>query len=405
MSVLESIILMSGLAFCLSLLYTSKQKWGSMMTLALVISALAVSFSWPLLLGTVAGLAGLGLLHRFRPELATATGRENTLRDWVQHMMGLAIALVGCQYIVYYSLLAHGIVPDISRPDVVDAFLPIAAGLEIKAILTLNFWDKNHPAAAVMLTSVLLSGVFVKRAFCGWFCPVGLAGQYIHKLRTRLIKGEWNPPKWLDWPLRMLKYLLLAGLLYIVVLAMPKEALPYYLNGHYMKIADLKTAMFFVSPGVIGGTILLVIFLMAAWQKQSFCRYLCPYGAALGLLSFLSPFKVRRDTSHCLNDAGGMSCDKCTRACPARIQVHVIETVRVDECQSCMRCISACPKKEALSVRSRWGSKLSARGVLIILLLLMFGLPLIAHMAGFWHSQVSDEMRMELIRYLHQINH
>lgn len=405
MSILESIILMSCLVFAVNLLYWSKQKWGVLLTTILIVGALATTLYWPLMLGVGAGLLAIILLNRYRPELARGHARENTLRDWIQHLMALAMILVGVQYVVYYALLANGTIIGLTRPDVVDAFLPIAGGLQIKAIITLGLWDQNHPAAAVMLFTVLLSGVLVKRAFCGWLCPLGLGGTYLYKWRKRLIGGDAIPPYWLDWPLRMMKYLLLAGLLYIVVLSMPPNALPYYLNGYYQKVADLKMGLFFVTPSLIEGLLIGLVLALAMWQDRAFCRYLCPYGALLGLLSFFSPLKVRRDTAHCLNNSKGMNCDKCTRACPARIKVHTVETVRTDECQACMRCVNACPKKEALAVTLPTGMVLSARGVLIILLLLMFGIPLFAYVGGYWHSQVTDEMRMQLMKYIHQLSY
>ncbi|MDG3087727.1 4Fe-4S binding protein [Vibrio hannami] len=405
MSLVESIVLMLGLIFCVSLLYWSNKKWGYLLSALLLLAAVIISAYWPLMLATGFGLVAVGLLNRYQPELSKGEVRENNLRDWVQHLMALSILLVGIQYVAYYSFLAHGEISGLTRPDVLDAFLPIAAGLEIRAILTLNLWDDNHPAAAVMMVSVLLSGLLCKRAFCGWICPIGYGGTYLFKLRKRFIAGDYNPPGWLDWPLRMLKYLLLAGLLFIIIKGVPTQALPHYLDGTYMKVADLKTGLFFISPGFIGGLCLLVVLLLALWQDRAFCRYLCPYGAALGILSFASPFKVRRNTAHCLIDSKGMDCDKCTRACPARIKVHTVEAVRTDECQACMRCVSACPKKEALDVSTRNGVRLSARGMLIVLLLLMFGLPLIAYLSGFWSSQIEDITRMELMKYLHQINH
>jgi polyferredoxin len=194
-------------------------------------------------------------------------------------------------------------------------------------------------------------------------------------------------------------------MLYIVLLAMPSNALPYYLNGNYQKIADLKMGMFFITPSLIEGTLIAVVVALAAWQDRAFCRYLCPYGAMLGILSFASPLKVRRNAAHCLNSKEGLSCDKCTRACPARIKVHNVVTVRTDECQACMRCVGACPKKEALNVGLPTGMSISSRAPLIILLLIMFATPLAAFVGGYWHSQVPDELRMQLMKYLHQINH
>ncbi|MEC4726874.1 4Fe-4S binding protein [Shewanella sp. D64] len=404
MSFIESLTLMLALAYSASLLYWSGKKSGAIITILLGISASIISLSWPLMVTTAMAAVSLTLLTKLRPDLAKGEVRANQLRDGVQHLLALSMLLVGVQFAANAFMLNAGITPWLMRPDVGDAFLPIAGGIEIKAILTLGLWDQTHPAAAVMLAVVLLTGLLCKRAFCGWACPLGIAGEYLYKLRKRVIKSEFMPPAWLDWPLRMLKYLLLAALLYIII-GMPVESIPHYLAGNYHKIADLKMALFFLTPGIITLACFGFILGLAAWRRQGFCRYICPYGALLGLLSFFSPFKIRRSTQHCLIDSKGMSCDKCTRACPASISIHTQKTIHSDECQACMRCVSACPKREALQFSTRNGWTLSARGLTIMLLLIMFLIPLIAYISGFWVSQTPTEMRMYLIQHLNAIGH
>lgn len=404
MTIIESVTLMLALMYSISLLYWSGKKWGALLTGGLLIGALAITLYWPLLLALFIAVIGLAITNRYHPELIKGTVRANTLREVCQHLLALSMLLVGLQFAANAALLKMGITPWLMRPDVGDGFLPIAGGIELKAIISLGIWDQNHPAAAVMLTVVLLTGLLCKRAFCGWACPLGLAGEYLYKLRKRVIKREFMPPAWVDWPLRMLKYLLLAGFFYIIF-SMPSASIPQYLNSHYHKIADLKMALFFITPGVVTLICFGMILALAAWRRQGFCRYICPYGALLGLLSFLSPFKIRRNTQHCLIESKGMSCDKCTRACPAAISVHTQKHIRSDECQACMRCVSACPKKEALHLSTRNGFTLSARGLTIMLFMLLFMLPLIAYVSGFWVSQTPTEMRMYLIQHLNAIGH
>ncbi len=404
MSFIESLTLALALIYSVSLLYWSGKKWGALASGLLVSGAIISSFYWPLIAALAIAVVIMAIATKWQPEVAQGELRANNLREGVQHLLALSMLLVGVQFVVNSALLKAGISPWLMRPDVGDAFLPIAGGIELKAIMTLGIWDKNHPAAAVMLTVVLLTGLLCKRAFCGWACPLGLAGEYLYKLRKRFIKQELLPPAWIDWPLRMLKYLLLLALLYIII-GMPTMSIPGYLNSNYHKIADLKMALFFVTPGLVTIICFGIILGLAAWRRQGFCRYICPYGALLGILSFLSPFKIRRNTQHCLIDAKGMSCDKCTRACPASISVHKQINIRSDECQACMRCISACPKNEALQFSTRNGWKLSARGLTIMLLTIMFLLPLVAYLGGFWHSETPVEARMYLIQHLDKIGH
>ncbi|QYX65087.1 4Fe-4S binding protein [Shewanella putrefaciens] len=404
MTFIESLTLMLALMYLASLSYWSGQKWGAVVTLLLSVSAVAISLYWPLALGLIIALPLALVGHKFAPDSFKGEIKINTLREGTQHVLALSLLLVAVQYTINTVLLKQGITPWLMRPDVVDAFLPIAGGIELKAIVSLNLWDQTHPAAAVMLAAVLLTGLLCKRAFCGWACPLGLAGEYLYAVRKRFIKSELTPPAWLDWPLRMLKYLLLLGLCYIVI-GMPSESIPYYLEGNYHKIADLKMALFFLTPSLITLFVFALILALAAWRRQGFCRYLCPYGAMLGILSFASPLKIRRDTQHCLIEAKGMKCDKCTRACPANIIVHTRTTVRSDECQACMRCVAACPKSAALGLGLKSGHRLGHKGLLALVLIALFMLPLGAYLAGFWHSQTPDNIRMELIQVIDRVGH
>ncbi|MCI2964374.1 4Fe-4S binding protein [Shewanella sp. N2AIL] len=404
MTFIESLTLMLALMYLASLSYWSGQKWGAVATLLLSVGAVAISLYWPLALGLIIALPLTLLGHKFAPDSFKGEIKINTLREGTQHVLALSLLLVAVQYTINTILLKQGITPWLMRPDVVDAFLPIAGGIELKAIVSLNLWDQTHPAAAVMLAAVLLTGLLCKRAFCGWACPLGLAGEYLYAFRKRFIKSELTPPAWLDWPLRMLKYLLLLGLCYIVI-GMPAQSIPNYLEGNYHKIADLKMALFFLTPSLITLLVFALILALAAWRRQGFCRYLCPYGAMLGILSFASPLKIRRDTQHCLIEAKGMKCDKCSRACPANIIVHTKTTVRSDECQACMRCVAACPKSAALGLGLKSGHRLGHKGLLALVLIALFILPLGAYLAGFWHSQTPDNIRMELIQVIDRVGH
>lgn len=404
MTLTESLTLMLALLYGVSQLWWSGRRFGAGLTLLLILTALLISSSPMLLLATLTAVGSLALLQQLRPGLLQSEPRINNLRSGCQHLLALSLFLVAIQYTINSLMLKAGITPWIGRPDVVDAFLPIAGGIELKAIATLGLWDQTHPAAAVMLAVVLLTGLLCKRAFCGWACPLGLAGEYLYRLRKRFIKREFMPPAWLDWPLRMLKYLLLAALLYIV-LGMPSMGIPGYLESNYHKIADLKMALFFITPGLITLACFGMILAIVAWRRQGFCRYLCPYGALLGLLSFLSPLKIRRAPEHCLIESKGMKCDKCTRACPAGIIVHTKNTVHSDECQACMRCVAACPKKAALGFGLSRNHFWSAKSVMLLVLGLLFLLPLIAYTSGFWESQTPDAVRMQLLQMIDYVGH
>ena len=69
-----------------------------------------------------------------------------------------------------------------------------------------------------------------------------------------------------------------------------------------MQLLTVGFILAFLGAIVIGVIVLLSMFVQNFW-----CRYLCPYGALLGLVSLLSPVKIRRDKEACID------CGKCTR--------------------------------------------------------------------------------------------
>ena len=405
MSVIEAVTMASGLVYLVLLLWQGRSGW--VWTLSLVLAGAvwlvaADSVLW-LALGLVVG--GLGLLHRIRPLPVLAEISSQPLREWTRHLLLLCWGLVTVQYSIHIWQLGQGETPWLMRPDVVDGFLPIAGGLGLRAWLGQGIQDPHHPAATITVLVLSLSALLLGRAFCAWFCPLGLVGEGLHLLRSRLLPGEWTPPRWLDLVLRAQKFLVLAFLLFIVLIAVPSVALPGYFTSPYHQAADMKMGAFFFNLNLLSGLCLGWVLLLTVAFRQGFCRYLCPYGAWLSLLGLLTPLRIRRDPARCLRSQGH-DCDKCSRACPSRIQVHQLIAVRSLECTSCLSCVAACPKSaDALHLGSP-RHRLSPAWLLALLCPLQLVLPLLSYgLLDTWVSQTSLEQRHWLLQRLPWLNH
>ncbi len=405
MSLLEALTMTSGLVYLVLLLWLGRSGWG--WTLSLLLAAalwllVADSVLW-LALGLVATTLALWL--RYRPLLMLAHIDNQRLRMATRQLLLLCWGLVAVQYVVHIGQLGQGMSPWLVRPDVVDGFLPIAGGLGLRAWLGQGLMDPHHPAATVTVLVLSLSALLLGRAFCAWFCPLGLVGEWLHGLRSRLLPGEWTPPRWLDAVLRGQKFLVLGFLLFIILLAVPAAALPGYLASPYHQAADMKMGAFFFNLTLISGLCLGWVLLLTATFRQGFCRYLCPYGAWFALLGLLTPLRIRRDPARCLRSAGH-DCDKCSRACPSRIQVHQLIVVQSLECTSCQSCVAACPKRaDALHLGTQ-GRRLAPRQLLGLLCLLLLVLPLLSYgLLDLWVSQTPIPDRYELLQRLPWLSH
>ncbi|MFM5511238.1 4Fe-4S binding protein [Aeromonas rivipollensis] len=405
MSLIEAMTMAAGLAYLVLLAWQARSGWQWRLALGLLLMLwllAADSLLW-LGVGLVAGV--LALWHHRRPLPALEALDGQWLRRRTRQLLLLCWGLVTLQYGLHIWQLGQGIPPWLVRPDVADGFLPIAGGLGLRAWLGQGLVDPHHPAATVTVLVLSLSALLLGRAFCAWFCPLGLVGEWLHGLRSRWIVGEWTPSRWLDVVLRGQKFLVLAFLLFIVLIAVPSAALPGYLASPYHQAADMKMGAFFFNLTLISGLCLGWVLLLTASFRQGFCRYLCPYGAWLALLGLLTPWRIRRDPARCLRSAGH-DCDKCSRACPSRIQVHQLIAVRSLECTSCLSCVAACPKRaDALHLGTQ-GRRLAPRQLLGLLCLLLLILPLLSYgLLEVWVSQTPLADRYELLQRLPWLSH
>jgi polyferredoxin len=175
---------------------------------------------------------------------------------------------------------------------------------------------------------------------------------------------------------------------------MGPESMAQFFGSAYYKTADVRTMMFFTAMSETTFWSLLVISGFSLIYKNVWCRYLCPYGALLGLLSSFSPVKIRRNEGQCLH------CGACTRNCPTLLPVEKKDVVNSPECFGCLTCVSHCPSKGALDITLKTGKtrKVINPYLYVAALLLMFYFIIGAGViAGKWHSRVSPEEYRELI--------
>ncbi|MCP4788316.1 MAG: 4Fe-4S binding protein [Fuerstiella sp.] len=139
----------------------------------------------------------------------------------------------------------------------------------------------------------LVFTLFFGRTFCAAVCPLG-AMQELFAIRTVAV------PRWLDHSLGLVAYIYLGA---AVIFAATKSAFIICRYDPFIPFFRLggNTDM------LIFGSCVLVI---GVFVGRPYCRYLCPYGAILRVLSCLSKWHLSIPPDTCVN------CQLCEDVCP-----------------------------------------------------------------------------------------
>lgn len=309
------------------------------------------------------------------------------LRLYVQIAFALLCIWIGVEMYLFIRFLESGGESTFfQRPPGVDGFLPISSLMSTFLFLKTGFIHNAHPAGVFIFLAILFVSLIFGKSFCSWLCPVGFLSEILGDLGEKLFGRKIKMPKFLDYPLRSLKYLLLAFFLYSIFVAMSDTAIKVFLDSDYNKVADIKMYYFFADISRFSLIVISVLFFLSIPFRGFWCRYLCPYGAFLGIASLLSPNKIQRNISSCTD------CGLCTKVCPSNIKVHKLKTVISDECTSCLSCVDVCPVKDTLNlntivIRKKFNKKYLAAAIVGIFMIVT-GIGIIT---GRWQNNITKE--------------
>ena len=201
--------------------------------------------------------------------------------------------------------------------------------VNIYAVLTGNLPVFKYSLAWYLFAGfTLVSTVLWGRLYCGRICAYGALTQLLDRVVPARLRVD--VPKWLERRAALVKFGLLGATLLYFLLTSDIGAYR-YVEPFWMFTRQASTGMW------IGLAVLLAA---TVFVRNLYCRFLCPVGAALGLLSKLTVFGIKR-WSEC------NTCKICEKTCEWGAirgpQIVMTECVRCDDCERLYADTVKCP--------------------------------------------------------------
>jgi ferredoxin len=263
---------------------------------------------------------------------------------------------------------------------------PVRLFLDFDPLILITTLLSAHAVAVAFYLSLILIAftVVFGRVFCGWACPLGTLHNMISALKKTRPQRAFKD--WYRFKYCLLTFLMISALftlqlvgildpLSLLIRSLSLSVNPLFNSGiravfdsiydsNIKAIADISESIYalfkkgvlsfdqpYYRQNVLIGVIFFCILSLNFYEKRFWCKYLCPLGALLGILSRQAFLK--RSVSE-----GCTSCGFCIRECQGNAlpdnMPGNIDVWRQTECIGCRDCDDICPQN-AISFGFRKG--------------------------------------------------
>lgn len=203
---------------------------------------------------------------------------------------------------------------------------PIGSVQQIPVFFSSIVKGKALDWVVVFVTPIVFT-IFFGRVYCGGVCPFGAVQEFIYKAGRKLKLNTYVEPG-TDRILKNFRYISLAGLLILAIMT----------GTAWLCRFDPFASLFGFNWTAITFTASVIVLIASFIISRPFCRYICPYGILLALISKAAlVFKMKKLVTWCKN------CTVCEKSCPTGAIRK--GSINESECIRCGECMEVCPVK------------------------------------------------------------
>lgn len=248
---------------------------------------------------------------------------------------------------------------------------PVKIFLDFDPLILITTMLSAHTVQGFFYLSIvtILLTILLGRVFCGWVCPLGTLNNIIGSFKRTGAHTVryWHRVKYyiliflLTSSLLSLQFVGIVDPLSLLIRSLSVSLYPQFnygirtiFDGIYSSdikgLTDVSEAIYsllkktvlsfqqtFYQQSAFIGMLFLLILGLNLIEKRFWCRYLCPLGALLGLLSRYSVLK-RTVSEDCT------SCGACSKFCQGGSDPDKKEEWKDYECYYCFNCDDVCPR-------------------------------------------------------------
>ena len=292
-------------------------------------------------------------------------------RSWIQWLRRLCQA--ACLSLFLWLVLSARFGGDETSPPLLQVFFDLDPLVFLATLLSAHTFTSGALLALLTIVATVLLG----RVFCGWVCPLGtihhIASWFRKPRKGRAAlesRSPWQRTKYIlliallvmalfgvHWigvfdPIPLLYRSVTAGVLPAAQYAIEDTSTAAYRSDPHIGSLHLTSVtepvyrfsrdnVFRVGRQTFLGSVLIAAFFITIValnfvRPRFWCRYVCPLGGLLGLLSWRPMLRLKNDESAC------KSCGKCNLACPAAAQPDQPGAWLPTECFVCWNCVPVC---------------------------------------------------------------
>ncbi len=217
------------------------------------------------------------------------------------------------------------------------------------------------PSIFILSAVIILLTMIFGRLFCGWICPFGTIHHFLSFIAQKLKRDKYEKAEYSKY--QNLKYYTFIAIIFLSIMRinvsgyldplsllvkclaiffLPVVLIIYNSNILSVGMQDflfnniLARDNIYYEQAALFGAVFVILLGMNFYRNRFWCKYICPLGGMLSLISKYSPLKLQRK-------AKCTSCGLCSDSCYADAMPFKKDNFKSSECMLLFNCLSACP--------------------------------------------------------------